>query len=173
MDCQITTLQNMHEKVSLISLIWQRTRKIIHALKRRSHYINKWISTNARIELFQNREKLKAHPNSKLKPGEYVRIKTKQEIEKTLDEWNRLKGCTFMKEMWKYCETNQRIFKKVKQFLDERDYVIKKTKGVYLLEGIYCDGAKDFGPCDRSCFFFWREEWLDNLSNDELNNQLS
>jgi hypothetical protein len=26
-----------------------------------------------------------------------------------------------------------------------------------------CQGTKDFGRCDRSCFFFWREEWLEKL----------
>jgi hypothetical protein len=94
-------------------------------------------------------------------PLDCVRIKSREEIQGTLDAWNELKGCGFMEEMWQYCGSERRIFKHVERFLDERDYRVKKAKGVYLLEGLICQGTVDFGPCDRSCFFFWREEWLE------------
>jgi len=28
---------------------------------------------------------------------------------------------------------------------------------------VYCQGTPDLGRCDRSCFYFWREEWLEKL----------
>lgn len=68
-----------------------------------------------------------------------------------------------MEEMEPYCNTKQRVFKRVNQFLDERDYRLKKCQGILLLEGILCQGTRDFGPCDRFCFFFWREEWLERV----------
>jgi hypothetical protein len=101
-----------------------------------------------------------------LHPGDIVRIKSRDQIKATLDNWNRLKGCAFMEEMWAYCDTTQRVLKKVEQFLDERDYHIKKCKSVFLLDGIICNGTKDFGRCDRSCFFFWREEWIEKLNKE-------
>jgi hypothetical protein len=95
--------------------------------------------------------------------GEYVTVKSREEIQKTLDRWNQLQRCSFMEEMWPYCGSRQRILKRVEKFLDERDYRVKKCRKIYLLEGAMCQGTRDFGPCDRSCFFFWREEWLDKM----------
>ena len=101
--------------------------------------------------------------DTSLKAGDLVRVRTKEEIQKTLNLLGELKGCGFMKEMWPYCATTQRILKPVNRFLDERDYQIKKTKGIFLLEGVMCEGTEFFGPCDRACFFFWREEWLEKI----------
>jgi hypothetical protein len=74
-----------------------------------------------------------------------------------------LRGCGFMPEMEKYCETNQKVFKIIQKFLDERDYLMKKCKGMVILENVFCEGTIDFGRCDRTCFFFWREEWLEKI----------
>jgi len=95
-----------------------------------------------------------------LQPGDAVSVLSKEEIQKTLNHWNGLKGCAFMEEMWVYCGTTQRVLKRVNSFLDERDYKMKKCKGIVILDGVMCNGTKDFGKCDRSCFFFWRDEWL-------------
>jgi hypothetical protein len=98
-----------------------------------------------------------------LQAGDLVRVRSREEIEGTLNSWRQLKGCTFMEEMAPYCGTTQRVLKPVNRFLDERDYRIKKCKGIILLEGLMCQGTETFGPCDRACFFFWREEWLERI----------
>jgi hypothetical protein len=99
--------------------------------------------------------------DSRLKSGDKVKVRSIEEIKGTLNRWNQLKGCSFMEEMWPYCGTTQRVLKMVEKFLDERDYLKKKCRGIIILEGVMCQGTKDFGLCDRSCFFFWREEWLE------------
>jgi hypothetical protein len=70
-----------------------------------------------------------------------------------------------MPDMWQYCETSQRVFKVVERFVDERDYRLKKGTGIILLEGLICEGTADYGRCDRSCFYFWRVEWLEKISD--------
>jgi hypothetical protein len=40
---------------------------------------------------------------------------------------------------------------------------MKQCKGIVILENVFCQGTKDFGACDRTCFFFWREEWLEKI----------
>ncbi len=102
-----------------------------------------------------------------LKPGDFVRVKSAKEIRMTLDRWNQLQGCGFMEEMWPHCGTTQRVLKRVERFLDERDYLVKKCKGIVLLENVLCQGTKDFGRCDRSCHIFWREEWLEKIEDRE------
>jgi hypothetical protein len=98
-----------------------------------------------------------------LQPGEAVRVRSMDEIRATLDNWGQLKGCGFMPEMEQYCGTKQRIYKRVERFVDERDLRVKHSKGIVFLEGVICEGTADFGPCDRSCLLFWREEWLERL----------
>ena len=100
---------------------------------------------------------------SDLKPGDLIRVRSKAEILSTLNSANELKGCAFLTEMEPYCETTQRVFKMVERFVDERDYMVKKSKGIVLLEGVYCTGTEFYGKCDRSCFFFWRTEWLEKI----------
>ncbi len=106
---------------------------------------------------------LEQNGSSTLQPGDLVRIKSEEQIRATLGLWNELKGCTFMEEMWGYCGTTQRVLKRVERFMDERQYKIKKARGLVILENAICQGTIDFGPCDRSCFFFWREEWLEKI----------
>jgi len=98
-----------------------------------------------------------------LKAGDLVRVRSRDEIETTLDDQKELKGCTFTSEMWAYCGTTQRVLKPMERFLDERDYRIKRCKGIVLLEGVICQGTVFPKGCDRACFFFWREEWLEKL----------
>jgi len=98
-----------------------------------------------------------------LKAGDLVQVRSKEEIQATLNYWKQLKGCTFMAEMWPYCGTVQRVLKPMERFVDERDLRAKKCAGIILLEGAMCQGTAGFGRCDRSCFFFWREEWLEKI----------
>ena len=99
----------------------------------------------------------------KFNPGDRVIIRSKDQIQATLNYWNELKGCSFLPEMWQYCGTMQRVLKPVKRFVDERDYRVKKVRGVYLLEGVICQGFELYGECDRACFYWWREEWLEKI----------
>lgn len=99
----------------------------------------------------------------KLQAHERVRVRSRAEIEAMLDTWGQFKGCSYMPGMWQYCGTPQRVLKPIERFLDERDYQVKKCRGIVLLEGLMCDSLPGYGRCDRSCHFFWREEWLERV----------
>jgi hypothetical protein len=98
-----------------------------------------------------------------LKAGDLVRVRSREEIKATLDDRNELKGCLFMSEMWTYCGTAQRVLKPVRRFLDERTYEVMRCEGIVLLERLICQGSVYPKGCDHSCFFFWREEWLEKI----------
>lgn len=99
-----------------------------------------------------------------LAAGDRVRVRSREEIEATLDRWHELRGCAFLENMWQYCETTQHVLTPLHRFLDERDYKVKKCRGIVLLENIHCEGTPVFGRCDRRCYLFWREEWLEKIS---------
>lgn len=95
--------------------------------------------------------------------GDLVRVRSREEILSTLDPFKELKGCAFLPDMYEYCGTQQRVLRSMRYFMDERDYKLKKARGVILLENIICNGTPTFGECDRCCFLFWREEWLEKI----------
>jgi hypothetical protein len=118
------------------------------------NWVARWRGTSTRPVILPD----KAAPFA---AGDLARVRSREEIETTLNHWHQLKGCTFMPEMVQYCGTEQRVLKLLRRFVDERDLRVKRATGIVLLEGVYCQGTADFGPCDRSCQLFWREEWLE------------
>jgi len=92
--------------------------------------------------------------------GEYAEVRSLKEIFSTLDTHGKLRGLRFTPEMAKFCEMRFRVYKKLDRILLEATGELRRIKTpTYLLEGVFCDG-KAHGGCDRSCFCFWREEWL-------------
>jgi hypothetical protein len=102
-----------------------------------------------------------------LHAGDWVRVKDRVEIEASLDRWNELKGCAFLDSMKEYCGSNRKVLQPLERFLDERDYKVKKCRGVVLLEEVTCLGTPVFGRCDRRCYLFWRVEWLEKIPSSE------
>ena len=100
-----------------------------------------------------------------LKPGDVVRVRSKQEILSTLDGWRRYRGCRFMEEMWKYCGGEYRVLKRVNHILDEKNVKLRRCKDMVILDGLICGGSWPFKECDRSCYFFWKEAWLEKVGD--------
>jgi len=161
--CQLQFLNEISEPITGINRICQRRNRLKRIFKRRLIYLSNLFSEIIGSEKKESKNTAKSSTIDNLKPGDTVRIKSREDIKATLNRWNQLKGCAFMEEMWPYCGTTHRVFKRIEKFLDERDYLIKKCNNIVILEGVFCEGTKDYGPCDRSCFLFWREEWLERI----------
>jgi hypothetical protein len=160
--CQLQCLNETSKLLGFFEVLWQSHRRLHRILKRRVHYL-KNLAAQLNKSCTSAEHAAKPVQGIRLQAGDRVRIKSKEEIQATLNHWNQLKGCSFMDEMWPYCGTEQRILKRVEKFLDERDYLIKKCCGIVILDGVFCEGTRDFGSCDRTCFFFWREEWVEKI----------
>jgi hypothetical protein len=174
LDCQIPCLQLVAEGIAEVppESLSRRLKLAVRRrlsprrereFKRRTNDLFNWFS-----RLTGGGERPAVVPASaaattKLKAGDRVRVRSEEEIQATLNHWRQLKGCTFMPEMVEYCATTQRVYKRMERFVDERDLRVKRCKGIILLEGLHCQGTAEFGPCDRSCYYFWREEWLEKI----------
>jgi hypothetical protein len=100
----------------------------------------------------------------RLKPGEWVRVKTAKEIFATLDADGKLRGLGIMHEMMAFCGKRFRVFKVLDKIIVESTGELRKIKTpTVLLEGVLCDGTAH-GGCDKSCFCFWREDWLERMA---------
>jgi hypothetical protein len=163
--CQLFTLPGLAEPLGRLESALQFKNRLRRYAKRRWWYAQNTIRET--LHLQQGEKNNPMNRKDELLPGDDVFILSEEEIRKTLNRWNGLRGCVFMEEMWAFCGTKQRVLKRVNTFLDERDYKMKKCKNTFILEGVMCNGTKDFGVCDRSCFFFWRQEWLRKADTQE------
>ena len=105
-------------------------------------------------------------PSAKLdlRPGEFVRIKSKKEIEATLDTTNYNRGLSFDGEMVKYCGRTARVLARVDRLIEERTgEMIEIKSDCIMLEGVVCT-ADYHRFCTRSIHPYWREIWLERIS---------
>jgi hypothetical protein len=95
-----------------------------------------------------------------LQPGEFVRVKSRQEIFATLDKKNRNRGLLFDSEMLKYCGGTFRVLKRVNQIVDEKNgKMLRMKSSCIILDGSAC--AADYHKlCPRAIYHYWREGWL-------------
>jgi hypothetical protein len=98
-----------------------------------------------------------------LQPGELVRIKSKAEIERTLNRKNRNRGLSFDGNMSPYCGRTARVRATVTKIIDERTGEMTHfSNECVLLEGVVCTG--DYMQfCPRRIYPYWRELWLERV----------
>ena len=63
-------------------------------------------STNFSIESIKSPVAINAEVRHGLEIQDWVKVRSKEEIEATLNVWRQLKGCMFMPEMLPYCNTS-------------------------------------------------------------------
>ena len=95
-----------------------------------------------------------------LQPGEFVQVRSRQEILATLDQRNRNRGLLFDSEMIRYCDGTYRVHKRVHQIVDEKTGKVLRMKSpCIILEGSAC-ASEYHRLCPRGIYHYWREDWL-------------
>ena len=104
-----------------------------------------------------------------LKAGEWIEVRSREEILATLDERGRLDNLPFMPEMLRYCGQRLRVSKRADKTCDPAHvpWSIRRMTNAVHLDGIRCDGA-GHGGCQASCLIFWKEAWLKRATEDVL-----
>ena len=95
----------------------------------------------------------------RLRAGEWVQVRSKEEILSTLDAKGRMEKLPFMPQMFKYCGQRFRVYKRAHKTCDWI-YTIKARRvpdGVHL--EMRCDG-ESYGGCQTACLIYWKEAWL-------------
>ena len=89
-----------------------------------------------------------------------MEIRSAREIFATLNGYDKLKGLQFQPEMTSFCGKRFKVYKKVERIILEGSAELRRIKNpTVLLEGVICEGTAH-GGCDKSCFLYWREQWL-------------
>lgn len=100
-----------------------------------------------------------------LQPGEVVRVKSKKEIEATLDVQGKNHGLAFTVEMLPFCGRTFRVLKRLERMIHEPTRELIHLDDTVILENATCDGCHILrGGCPRDNYHFWREIWLERAT---------
>ena len=100
-----------------------------------------------------------ARKSAHLSAGNWVEIRSKEEILATLDADGRLDGMPFMPEMFAFCGKRFEVYKRAHKTCD----TVFPVRGRRVSDSIHlstrCDGSAH-GGCQAGCLLFWKEAWL-------------
>jgi len=101
---------------------------------------------------------------SGIQPGDLVRVKSRAEIELTLNAELLNRGMGFDSEMARFCGRTARVARKVDHIIDEHSgKMLVMRSPCLVLEDIICEGVLH-ANCPRSITPYWREIWLDKVT---------
>jgi hypothetical protein len=95
-----------------------------------------------------------------LRAGDWVEVRSREEILATLDRSGCLGKLPFMPQMFSYCGQRFRVLKSAHKSCDT---VSSRYTGLTVEDTVHlehrCDGVA-FGGCQAGCLLFWKEAWL-------------
>jgi hypothetical protein len=99
-----------------------------------------------------------------LRVGEWVEVRSKDEILRTLDRNAQLDRLPFMPGMFQYCGKRFQVYKRAHKTCDTA-YPIR---GCRMSDAVHletrCDGEA-YGGCQAGCLIFWKEAWLKRVDD--------
>ena len=101
----------------------------------------------------------------RLSVGDWVEVRSKEEILKTLDSKGQLDGMPFMPEMFSFCGRKFQVYKRAHKTCDTvfPPRSRRVDRAVHL--ETRCDGQAH-GGCQAACLIFWKEAWLKPIGGD-------
>ena len=98
---------------------------------------------------------------STLSVGDWVEVRSKEEILRTLDSKGHLHGMPFMPEMLQHCGKRFQVYKRAHKTCDYTTKYPYRTR--WLDRAVHldtrCDGQAHDG-CQAGCLLIWKEAWL-------------
>jgi hypothetical protein len=95
----------------------------------------------------------------KPKVGDWVEVRSKEEILRTLDDKAQLDGMPFMPEMFQFCGKRFQVYKRAHKTCDTAFPVRGRRVDHAVHLETRCDGSAHDG-CLAGCLLFWKEAWL-------------
>ncbi len=100
-----------------------------------------------------------------LRAGDWIEVKSAEEILATLDDQGCLEALPFMPEMLTYCGQRIRVYKRADKTCDTIEYSgARRMFNTVHLEGTRCSGEAH-GGCQARCLLFWKEAWLRRIDD--------
>jgi hypothetical protein len=109
-----------------------------------------------------------------LQPGELVSVRSHQEILQTLNTESKNRGLLFDGEMVPFCGKTFRVLQRVCKIINEQTGKMQAMKTpCIILESVYCQArySKCRLLCPRSIYSYWREIWLERVTETTAENK--
>jgi hypothetical protein len=111
-----------------------------------------------------------------LRGGDWVRVKSPQDVQKTLDADGMLEGLPFMPEMLRYCGQRLQVKRRAEKTCVEYpdgSYKLREflNNDVYVLATLRCPGEEHDG-CQRNCLLFWKRAWLEHATEETSSHEV-
>lgn len=106
-------------------------------------------------------------PPLDLQLGEWVQVKSPEEIAETLTTQGKNRGLWFDREMLAFCGKTYRVRRRVSRFIDDRNgRMVELKTDCVTLEDVVCSGDHSVTRwfCPRAIYPYWRECWLRRVS---------
>jgi hypothetical protein len=99
--------------------------------------------------------------------GEWVQVRSKEEILATLDQRAQIDNLPFMAEMFRFCGQRFRVAARAHKTCDPPSGLEGRTmaRAVHL-QDTRCDGSAH-GGCQANCLLFWKDAWLKPIDDAE------
>jgi O-antigen/teichoic acid export membrane protein len=109
---------------------------------------------------FSTSSSAEGHKPMKLRAGDWVEVRSKEEILATLDKNGGLDALPFMPEMLRHVGRRYRVARRVDKICDTIARTgSRRMHATVYLAGLRCDGA-GHGGCQAGCMLYWKEAWL-------------
>jgi hypothetical protein len=99
--------------------------------------------------------------------GDWIEVRSAEEILQTLDDRATLESLPFMPEMLPFIGRRFQVYKRATKTCDTiSKQGFRRVPDTVMLEGLRCDGIAH-GGCQAGCLLFWKEAWLKKLPKTE------
>jgi hypothetical protein len=103
----------------------------------------------------------------KLRSGDWIEVRSRNEILRSLDMKGRLEGLPFMPQMFQYCGRRFRVYRRAHKTCD----TVNGSGGRLVTDAVHldlrCDGEA-YGGCQAACLIFWKAAWLKPINGNNL-----
>jgi hypothetical protein len=105
--------------------------------------------------------------SSEFSVGDWVEVRSKEEILRTLDGEGRIDGMPFMPEMLAFCGKRFQVHKRAHKTCD----TVFPVRGRRVDRAVHldtrCEGSAH-GGCQAGCLIFWKDAWLKRVANGSI-----
>jgi hypothetical protein len=125
----------------------------------------RYILTKTHYSYLEGQQARTPDESLNLQPGEWVQVKTKEEIRETLNKHGMNRGLKFTLDMVPHCGKTYRVLRRLENMIDEPSRELIHLKNTVILEDLICKGCGEInGGCPRENYNFLREVWLKRVN---------
>ena len=103
----------------------------------------------------------------KLRAGDWVEIRSKEEILRSLDKNGRLEGVPFTPQMLAYCGHRFKVQARAHKACDTVNPIGNRRLSNAVHLELRCDG-KAYGGCQAACLLYWKAAWLKPVADGKV-----